>query len=64
FPECDAQGLLAAEPFKLLERKIMKHQNHMGVLGLIQWTNGSADDATWEDLADLTKRFPMFVLDL
>ncbi|GJV75382.1 retrotransposon-related protein [Tanacetum coccineum] len=36
FPECDAQGLLAAEPFKLLERKIVKQQNGMGVFGLIQ----------------------------
>ncbi|GKE22302.1 retrotransposon-related protein [Tanacetum coccineum] len=63
FPECDAQGLLAAEPFKLLERKIVKQQNRMGVFGLIQWTNRTEEDATWEDLADLTKRFSMFVLD-
>nr|GEV08418.1 hypothetical protein [Tanacetum cinerariifolium] len=28
FPECDAQGLLAAKPLKLLERKIMKQHNH------------------------------------
>ncbi|GJW19355.1 hypothetical protein Tco_0026791 [Tanacetum coccineum] len=27
------------------------------------WSNGSEEDATWEDLADLTKRFPAFVLD-
>ncbi|GJW07538.1 reverse transcriptase [Tanacetum coccineum] len=33
FPECDAQGLLAAEPFKLLERKIVKQQNRIGFLG-------------------------------
>ncbi|GJY88666.1 retrotransposable element Tf2 [Tanacetum coccineum] len=32
FPECDAQGLLAAEPFKLLERKIVKQQNRIGFL--------------------------------
>nr|GEV38279.1 F-box domain, FBD domain, leucine-rich repeat domain, L domain-like protein [Tanacetum cinerariifolium] len=64
FPECDAQWLIAVEQVKLLERKIVKQQNGMGVLGLIQWSNGSEEDATWEDLADLTKRFPAFVLDL
>ncbi|GKD60952.1 putative mitochondrial protein [Tanacetum coccineum] len=63
FLECDAQGLFAVEPLKLLERKIVKQQNRMGVFGLIQWTNGFAEDATWEDFADLTKRFPLFVLD-
>ncbi|GJV18816.1 hypothetical protein Tco_1367836 [Tanacetum coccineum] len=63
FHECDAQGLLAAEPFNLLERKIVKQQNRMGVFGLIQWSDGFEEDTTWEDLADLTKRFPAFVLD-
>nr|GEV07607.1 RNA-directed DNA polymerase, eukaryota [Tanacetum cinerariifolium] len=50
-------GLLAAEPIKLLERKIVKQQNRMGVFGLIQWCNGSEEDATWEDLADMVKRW-------
>ncbi|GKD51322.1 reverse transcriptase [Tanacetum coccineum] len=63
FPECDAQGLIAAEPVKLLARKMVKQQNRMGVFGLIQWSNGDEDDATWEDLADIIKRFPDFVLD-
>ncbi|GJX59479.1 retrotransposon-related protein [Tanacetum coccineum] len=63
FLECDARGLLAAEPIKLLERKIVKQQNRMGVFGLIQWSNGSEEDATWEDLADVVRRFPTFFLD-
>ncbi|GJT29582.1 hypothetical protein Tco_0909857 [Tanacetum coccineum] len=57
FPKCDAQGLLAAEPFNLLEGKIVKQQNIMGVFGLIQWGDGFEENTTWEDLADLTKRF-------
>ncbi|GJS85662.1 retrotransposable element Tf2 [Tanacetum coccineum] len=36
FLECDAQGLIAAEPVKLLDRKMVKQQNRMGVFGLIQ----------------------------
>ncbi|GKD36392.1 hypothetical protein Tco_1251901 [Tanacetum coccineum] len=35
FPECDAQGLIAAEPVKLLDRRMVKQQNRMGVFGLI-----------------------------
>ncbi|GJX69778.1 retrotransposable element Tf2 [Tanacetum coccineum] len=46
FPECNDQGLIAAEPVKLLERKIVKQQNRMGVFGLIQWSNGTEEDAT------------------
>lgn len=45
FPECDTQGLLTAELVKLLERKIVKQQNHMGVFGLMQWSNGTKEDA-------------------
>ncbi|GJV25346.1 hypothetical protein Tco_1378041 [Tanacetum coccineum] len=60
---CDAQGLLVAEPVKLLVRKIVKQQNHMGVFGLIQWSNDTEEDATWENLTDLVKRFSSYVLD-
>ena len=35
----------------------------MGVFGLIQWSNGFEEDVTWEDLADIVKRFPSFVFD-
>ncbi|GJY60640.1 retrotransposable element Tf2 [Tanacetum coccineum] len=48
---------------KLLERKIVKQQNQMGVFGLIQWSNGTEEDATWKDLVDLTRWFHTFVLD-
>ncbi|GJT31375.1 reverse transcriptase [Tanacetum coccineum] len=63
FSECDAQGLIVVEPVKLLDRKMVKQQNRIGVFGLIQWSNETKEDATWEDLADIVKRFPEFVLD-
>ena len=63
FPQCDSDGLLAATPFKLLDRKMVKQDNRAAVFGLIQWSNGSEDDATWEPLADIIKRFPDFILD-
>ena len=35
FPQCDDEGLLAVTPLKLLERKILKQNNRMVVMGLI-----------------------------
>ena len=63
FPQCDPEGLLAAIPIKLLDRRMVKQGNRAAVYGLIQWSNGTEDDATWESLADITKRFPAFILD-
>ncbi|GJY08102.1 transposon ty3-G gag-pol polyprotein [Tanacetum coccineum] len=56
-------GLIAATLFKLLERKIVKQGNRAVVFGLIQWSNGNEEDATWKILSDIVKRFPEFVLD-
>ncbi|GJV00542.1 putative mitochondrial protein [Tanacetum coccineum] len=52
-PLCDAQGLIAASPLKLLDRKMVKQGNRVVVYGLVQWTNGTEDDATWELLTDM-----------
>ncbi|GJT65263.1 hypothetical protein Tco_1016743 [Tanacetum coccineum] len=46
FPECDAQGLIDVEPAKLLDRKMVKQQNRMGVFSLIQWSNETKDNVT------------------
>ena len=62
-PHCDDEGLIAATPLKLLERKVIKQNNRMVVIGLIQWKNGSIEDATWDNLADIVQRFPEFELD-
>ncbi|PWA66266.1 hypothetical protein CTI12_AA245140 [Artemisia annua] len=47
-------------PIAVLDRKMVKKNNTVAVYGLIQWANGDKDDATWESLEDLVKRFPMF----
>nr|GEV02423.1 retrovirus-related Pol polyprotein from transposon TNT 1-94 [Tanacetum cinerariifolium] len=57
FPQCDAEDLIAATPFKLLERRMAKQENRAVVYGLIQWSNGSEEDATWEILSDIVKSF-------
>ncbi|GJZ04603.1 retrotransposable element Tf2 [Tanacetum coccineum] len=61
-PDDDQDGLLAAQPLALLDRKIVKKKNAVAVYGLIQWTNGSVEDATWEPLDKLTKDYPNFDL--
>ncbi|GKE38552.1 retrotransposable element Tf2 [Tanacetum coccineum] len=44
FPQPDDEGLIAASPWKLLERKLVR----LVVFGLIQWSIGTQEDATWE----------------
>nr|GEU49498.1 ribonuclease III domain-containing protein [Tanacetum cinerariifolium] len=63
FHLCDNEGLLAATPLKLLDQRMVKHNNKMVVFGLIQWSNRSEEDATWERLEDLLARYPEFTLD-
>ena len=59
-PICDQNGLLTAQPLALLDRKMVKKNNVVAVYGLIQWTNGSAEDVTWEPLDKLLKDYPEF----
>nr|GEW50091.1 retrotransposon protein, putative, unclassified [Tanacetum cinerariifolium] len=45
-----------------LKRKMVKKNNKMVVYGLVQWANGTVDDASWEDLGELVEKFPKFDL--
>ncbi|GJY83880.1 reverse transcriptase [Tanacetum coccineum] len=60
-PSCDQNGLLAVEPIAILDRKMVKKRNVVQVFGLIQWANGTIEDATWEPLAELCEKFPTFL---
>ncbi|GJS68270.1 reverse transcriptase [Tanacetum coccineum] len=62
-PKMDKEGLIEVQPMKLLDKKLVKKKNDVAVYGLIQWTNGDVQDATWELLEELCKRFPGFDLD-
>lgn len=59
-PHMDKKGLLDVEPVAILDRKIVKKKNVVAIYGLVQWANGEPQDATWELLEDLYKRFPGF----
>ncbi|GJR22850.1 retrotransposon-related protein [Tanacetum coccineum] len=60
---CDSEGSLVVVPYKILDRKLAKQDNRVVVYGLIQWTNGSVENSTWELLTDIEKRFPTFDID-
>jgi len=45
-----------------LGRKLGRKGNHALVYVLIQWSNGTKEDATWELYSDIEKKFPQFNL--
>lgn len=59
-PSCDQEGVVEVQPMAILERKMVMKRNVVVVYGLIQWTNGTQDDATWENLEELYAKFPNF----
>lgn len=49
-------------PEHILERKIVKRQGRAVTKVLIKWVNEPVEEATWEFLFDLQKKFPSFDL--
>nr|GEU96796.1 hypothetical protein [Tanacetum cinerariifolium] len=45
-PQCDPNGNLVCIPVKVLGRKMVKVNNKMVIYVLVQWSNGTIDDAT------------------
>ena len=50
------------EPEYCLARKMVKRQDRAAIKVLIKWKNQPEDEATWEFLYDLQKKFPEFNL--
>ena len=46
------------KPEFILERKMGKRQGRAVTLVLVQWEGQNAEEATWEYLFDLQKKFP------
>lgn len=59
-PSCNQEGFIAAQPMVILDRKMVKKRNVDVVYGLVQWTNGTPKDATWENLEKLYAKFLTF----
>ena len=62
-PEVDDQGLVAAEPVAVLDRRLGKVGNSAAVYVLIQWSHAPKEEATWELYSDIERRFPQFQLE-
>nr|GEX65237.1 reverse transcriptase [Tanacetum cinerariifolium] len=56
-PSCNKEGLMEPELVALLDRKMVKRNNAVVVYGLVQWANGSKEDATWELLEELMELY-------
>ena len=59
-PTCDAEGVMLIESVAVLDRRLAKKGNGATVFVLIQWANGSKEDATWEPTEEIQRRFPTF----
>ncbi|PWA47683.1 hypothetical protein CTI12_AA343190 [Artemisia annua] len=55
-PACDAEGVMLVEPVAVLDRRLAKKGNGATVFVLIQWANGSKEDATWEPIEEIQRR--------
>ncbi|GJW00940.1 putative mitochondrial protein [Tanacetum coccineum] len=62
-PHCNKEGLTTAIPVAVLDRRIAKVRNATVVYWLVQWSNGNADDATWEVASELQAKFSEFDVD-
>ncbi|GJY72279.1 gypsy/ty3 retroelement polyprotein [Tanacetum coccineum] len=59
-PQLNTDGLLDVIPLKVLDMKMVKRNNVMAVYGLVRWSNGDPQDATWKLLEDIYKKYPLF----
>ncbi|GJZ30404.1 reverse transcriptase domain-containing protein [Tanacetum coccineum] len=48
------------QPMAILDTRMVKQRNTVVVYALIQWTNGTIEDAIWEKLDELVKQYPAF----
>ncbi|GJR54388.1 reverse transcriptase [Tanacetum coccineum] len=56
-PSCNKEGLIEPEPVALLDRNMDKKNKAVVVYGLVQWANGTKEDATRELMEDLYAKY-------
>lgn len=57
---CTEEGQIRMEPLSILDRRMVKKGNRAATQVLVQWTNLSPEEATWEDYSFLKSQFPNF----
>lgn len=57
-PPLDSSGTVTAVPIAILDRQLSRRGNSPVMMVLVQWSNGTERDATWEVYGDLIAKFP------
>jgi hypothetical protein len=57
-PEVTDNGTLAPTPECVLQRRLKRKRNRAAVEVLLKWQGASEEEATWEDLEELCRKFP------
>lgn len=52
--------VFSKEPEQILERKMVNRQGRAVTKVLVKWINEHVEEATWEFLFDIQKKFPEF----
>lgn len=63
-PVCDSEGHILIQLIAILQWKMVKVNNAVGVKVLVHWANLAPDEATWEDWGYIKGQFPEFVAQL
>ncbi|GJT17286.1 retrotransposable element Tf2 [Tanacetum coccineum] len=61
-PPCDNTSLFIVEPIVMLDRRLARRGNEAEVYVLVQWANGSEDEATLEPASELQENFLLILL--
>ncbi|GKB07127.1 putative ribonuclease H-like domain-containing protein [Tanacetum coccineum] len=62
-PKVNEDAVISDKPQAVLERKKVKKGEMEAEYVLVQWINGSREDATWELLFDMVSSYPQFLWD-
>ncbi|GJY52038.1 putative mitochondrial protein [Tanacetum coccineum] len=58
-PICNEQGVTKVKHVVILDRRLAKRGNVV-VFVLVEWANGTKEDATWEPIVQIQMKFPSF----
>lgn len=59
-PTVEDTGIINPQPLQILDRRLVKKGNKPATKVLIQWENGTAEEATWEWWEQIAAKFPEF----
>ncbi|GJT55922.1 hypothetical protein Tco_0990976, partial [Tanacetum coccineum] len=63
-PPCDLSGVFLVEPLAILYHMMAKKGNGIEIYVLVQCTNGTTEDATWELIMSYNPNFQILIVQL